>query len=622
MTVTLSHPPPALGSAFAAHDWESVTIEARVLAGLIAESATSNGPTLRLVGARVVGRLDLSGIQVPRHLVFEDCWFVGLIDVMDAEIGRLELTSCRLLHGLKADRLRADTAIVSKCFIEGPVRLSGASLGRLELDGTRVVVPPTELAVDCNVLTTTRSVSLADHFCAFGRVRFIGASIGGQLSLRDSHFTSTGNRSALTLHEVTIGRSVHLRDMTVRGGLTFSSAVVGGNVNGNGVTLDAAGRPSRLALDLSGTVMRRALLLKEARVRGAVLAERLRVETLIELAKSRIEGLLSDKPKMSGVSLQMVGITCADIDLTGATLAGHVKVVDSDIAGSVTVEHVSFLPTSEAQDVDHDRDHARTSNVLIDLSGTVVARALHWQSLKASRAELDLSHLAVERLDDDRCSWAIWQKVRLNGFHYRSLPLESDEWSVDKRLKWLGSITADESTTAEQHSNFDRQLYDQLEALLREQGRLDDARTVAANRERRLVTGSKPSLRRPFSYVTRPLRWLVHQVSGYGYHPERALWWLAAIILVGAAMYECAFDDDAVSPSIRCPSDAPCFNALLLSADVALPIIDLGYEDAWHVHGSEDAHWLYEYGAAAQIAFGWTLATLAVAGFARRAIRD
>jgi hypothetical protein len=571
----------------------------------------------------IVGDLALGHRELPKHLVFEDCRFDGEVSINDADGHLIEFRGCYLAKGINAARLRADTLVASNCVAESTLHLSAAHLGRLELDGTAVTLSEKAMAegvvaVDANVLTTSRSVTLRNGFSASGRVRFIGASVGGQITFRKARLEVTGGASALSLHELTTGRSVYLREATIVGGVNFSGANVGGRVDARHLTIDATARPNSKALDLNGTTVARALQLSEARVKGAVRGERLRVGTLVSLVDASIEALLpvaSPRPSpepdtvdvgkrrvddgahadVAGVGLHLDGLICSDIDLSRATLIGRNAIVDSHVNGSIEAVGVVL-----ASNDPHGTAELPTS---LTLAGTSVSGALRWRDIGKAQADLDFRHLTVDRMDDDPTSWEA-APFDLSGARYRWLPLETDGWTIEDRLTWL-----------DRPKTYDRGLYDQLETLLRQQGRTADARRVARQRERRRRVDLAPWWKRAFGR-------LLGFVTGFGYAPERALGLLAALVLAGGFMFARAWDADAISPSERCPADAACFNALLLSADVALPIVDLGYDGDWKVDRRGNHGGLFVWFHAAEVAAGWTLATLVVAGLTRRAIRE
>jgi transposase len=576
----------------------------------------------RLACVDISGDLSLAHRELPKHLVFESCHFEGDVSMSDADGHLVEFRECRLLNGIDADRLRADTLVVSKCVAGSTLHLSAAHLGRLELDGTRVTLSEKDLAqgevaVDANVLTTSRSVTLRNGFSALGRVRFIGASVGGQLSFSKARLEVTGEPSALSLHELTTGRSVYLREATIVGGVNFSGANVGGRVDAREVTIDATARPNGMALDLSGTTVARALQLLKARVRGAVRGKRLRVGTLVSLVDARIEALapvagpkqlrepdasdgrcrsLGHEPAdRAGVGLRLEGLTCSDANLSCITLIGRNGIVDSHINGSMDALGLVLARNDEPGTTELPTSLA--------LSGTSVSGALRWREVGKAEADLDFRHLTVDRLDDDPTSWEA-APLDLSGVRYRWLPLETDGWTIEKRLTWL-----------DRPKVYDRGLYDQLETLLRQQGRTADARRVARQREGRRRVDLASGRNRAFG-------WLLGVVTGFGYAPERALGLLVALVLAGWLMFAAAWNADAITPDEPCPADSACFNALLLSADVALPIVDLGYDGDWKVNRQGNYGRWFVWGHAIEVAAGWTLATLVVAGLTRRAIRE
>ncbi len=383
---------------------------------------------------------------------------------------------------------------------QGQLNVSAAQLGLLDLGGTTVTVDPAGVAVDANVLTTTRSVVMNRSFKAIGSVRFIGAVIGGQLNLRTGHFRSGGTKASVSLHEATTSRAVYLRDATFEGRVNLSGARVGGRIDARHSTISAT--PGlMLAIDLNGTSVERSIQLSHSTVNGTLRLHGARIGTQLILAESKVTGLagrapsgdtgIQANPKLTGVAVWSSGTRFGSIDLERATLRGDLLLTDTEIAGRLTADGM----TVERAPSVLGPSGPRTPRV--DLEGTTIRGVLRWTRISARAATLRFFHVDVGRLEDDPDSWNA-REVDLAGFRYDALPLDERGWDLDERLKWLKRQTP-----------FSRQPYNQFASYLALAGRPDDGRKVGLQREeerrrRGTLTGPSESVQLDGQGLQRP----------------------------------------------------------------------------------------------------------------------
>jgi hypothetical protein len=180
--------------------------------------------------------------------------------------------------------------------------------------------------------------------------------------------------------------------------------------------------------------------------------------------------------------------------------------------------------------------------------------------------------------------------------------------------------------------------------VLREMGHEEDARAILIEKDRlqraaRLVRA--PLQRRAVLRQWDAVLW--HTIR-YGREPLRAAGWLAGVLLLGTIVFFAAHEAGALKPSnpfvlrsaewVDCAgggagqgtqlacfleSDAgqsyPAFNALVYSADTLLPIVDLEMQRFWLPDERTPRGALTRAYLWFQIAAGWALSLLAVAGF-------
>jgi hypothetical protein len=174
---------------------EDLVIRAEVISALLlgaAEPRPGKCPGLRLRGARVAGRLDLTGAAIGCSLICEDCRFEAAPRFTEA-IARTICISGSWLPGFSGARMRiegmlslsgstiAEVVLIDRARITGEVCLRGAEVG----DGSgRVAVAAGGLAVDGNL-------DCAKITC-HGALKLQGARITGQVDVPAPRLTARG----------------------------------------------------------------------------------------------------------------------------------------------------------------------------------------------------------------------------------------------------------------------------------------------------------------------------------------------------------------------------------------------------------------------------------------------
>ena len=211
---------------------------------------------------------------------------------------------------------------------------------------------------------------------------------------------------------------------------------------------------------------------------------------------------------------------------------------------------------------------------------------------RAPSAAVDLQYARVVTLQDRPDAWP--DTVRLQGFTYGSLHESGAprDRAVERRVAWI-----------RRHPGYAAQPYEQLAAWYRQIGHDDDARRVllAKQRHRRGTLGLPARL------------WghLLDATVGYGYRPWLAGLWLAALVVLGTAVFA------AHTPKPTQPGQVPPFNAFVYTLDLLIPIGGLGQRTSWYWPGGTAA-WL----AYALVAAGWILTTAVLAGVTRTLSRQ
>jgi sRNA-binding regulator protein Hfq len=260
----------------------------------------------------------------------------------------------------------------------------------------------------------------------------------------------------------------------------------------------------------------------------------------------------------------------------------------------------------------------------LNAEGTAIKGGLLWRRIvHPELAKLDLINASVAALADDAQSWPAPGNLILDGFVYERI--SSGPRDAETRLDWLA-----------RQKDFTPQPYRQLAKVLRDEGNDAGARLVLFEMEhRRRKKEDRGWFARTWSRILR-------RTIGYGYYPEKALWWLAGLTALGLILFWGGYaagsiaptDKDAYGPfkqNSHLPPHYESFYASIYSLENALPLVKLGQVDRWQPDPNREwvckpAKWVprslcvalsptpLRWFRWAQICLGWILATLFVAG--------
>ncbi|MFE3581209.1 hypothetical protein [Streptomyces vinaceus] len=407
------------------------TVRAAVIAALLrggrrpGAPSGAPAPALRLRGAEVAGRLDLTAGAVAAEVLrirFEDCVFDEPVVCADAVLPGLALAGCRV-PAVDADRVRVQGPLeLRRCVIPGGVRLERA---RAETDvvlAGSTLGPGTDgTALAAEGMLVGGVLDLAG-VAASGAVLLAGVRVTGPVRLDDAEVRVPGG-DALSLDRSALGDRLLARRLVVVGALRMFNADVAGSVQLTGARLS---NPDGIALGASGAAVRGAVWCAapftasgEVRLTGADLRTRLDFSGARIGRPGGLTALRLDRMSASDVGLRDLAVTCGTVSAAGV----------------------------------HVRD---TFDVRV---GRLDA--------------LDLSHSTAGALLDDPERWPA--RMALAGLSYRSL---HPVLPAAERLRWLERDPSGDAAT---------QAFEQLAQHYTHLGRPADARKVryAAQRRRR-----------------------------------------------------------------------------------------------------------------------------------------
>ena len=226
-------------------NWEdNRTIRAEVIRAIClgAVKGLSVDPRGILIkGARITGKLDLSGVTIPFPLAFNACHFEEQIILSGAKIKDLTLDGSYLALGLLSYNLKVhgDVSLRDGFVAKGEVCLIRADIdGRLSCSRGRFEKGTDKYALNAGGLVVKGHVLLKDGFHAEGEVRLPGAEIGGRLICTGGIFVNPAGSSdtpkgyALNAIDLKVDGTVFLdKEFHARGEVRLPGAKIGGQLD-------------------------------------------------------------------------------------------------------------------------------------------------------------------------------------------------------------------------------------------------------------------------------------------------------------------------------------------------------------------------------------------------------
>jgi hypothetical protein len=578
------------------------TIRAKLIRWICVSSLEGSNEGIRgiRVGeARIIGSLDLSFLTVHYPIEFSRCWFDGAIKLTGAELKMLSMEGTRT-NGLFADGVTVSGGVLLSSGFEaaGPVNLCGARIGgNLECDDASFKIPG-DIPLDASGAKVGGDVRMRNGFRAVGPVIFRNAEIGGNL---DCHFAAFNNHvdTALDAEGASIGGDVSLNgDFCSEGEIRFLGARIGGRVWCDKGKFK----------NLHGT----AINANSASVRGSIyFGSGFQADGRVELVNAEVTVSLSCAggkfTAEQGPTLNLDGLRTGDLFLTnGFEAKGEVRLVGAKIGGQLVCSGGIFRnATRRALNV---ADATVGSSVLLNnrfkAEGEIsLATARIGGDVRLTRANLasesgttfDAEGLKVSHgLYLDELTHGGNTKIRLCEASSRALYDDENSWPV------AGNLALDGFTYDSLGGKSPVDAKTRLKWLRRQLPKepRNDAFHPQTYRQLAKVlrsTGHEKEARQilieyerdrdrfqQFAVFTRLGRW-VYQIFGYGYRPHfGALIFAAAIFLLGWALVSLAHTSGLMVPtekgaSIRSSHLSP----FLYSLDAFLPVHAFHQEESW-----------------------------------------
>ncbi|HRJ60290.1 MAG TPA: hypothetical protein PKZ97_00600 [Azospirillaceae bacterium] len=184
---------------------------------------------VRISGARIVGKLDLSFATVDVRLSLRDCHFADEPNFMQAKLAFLNLSGSRLEKGLRADRVKVAGSLFCQdgFHADGEIRLLGAEIGG---DVTFIAARlnnPGEDVLSADGVKIAGDLFCRNGFNADGEIRLLGAEVGGDVSFSGASLKNPDKR-ALTADRVKTAGSLFCDDgFSINGTASFIGSLTG-----------------------------------------------------------------------------------------------------------------------------------------------------------------------------------------------------------------------------------------------------------------------------------------------------------------------------------------------------------------------------------------------------------
>lgn len=483
---------------------------------------------IRVIGANIIGRLDLSFTAMDYPVLFVYCYIPSGVDIYDAKIKFLEFDGSYISHcsdPAAAAIFGDNLSIESNLFIRNGVNIEGATRllyanigGQISCAGSKFINSSSE-AFNADQIIVRGSVILNNGAIFQGLTTMRGAHIGGELDCSGSSF-SKANISrpelrdvALACDGVKIGDKLSLnKKATFYGEVRIPDSEIGGQLN---CSESVFNNPNSIAFN----------------------ADRCRIKS---------SAFLSDR----------------------ASFAGSVRFCQAEIESQLCFNHSSF-----------DSPEDRTLN----LQGISVRGALFFDNISSINGSIDLTDAKINTLREDGIYWDKIAKLAVKGFKYSRIECPADFFKAENWLKW---------PALQYSQNFWPGTYIQLAKVFRESGLENSARRILIEKnriERKYIKNELNAisillhpLKKSKMLGSFIWNWLFDKSANYGYSLIRLLWWSFLLIIIGTVVGYINFELGNMYFTGASLNPAKImYLSVCYSVDSLLPIVDLAQEKFW-----------------------------------------
>ncbi|MGW7328075.1 oxidoreductase [Streptomyces sp. NPDC054840] len=203
----------------AEHVWgPERSVRARVVARLLLHGPApvpGRVASLKLRGARISGRLELSGGAVAPYVELQSCRFDSEIQLSEARVGTLRMVNCAIPR-LEAARLHTEGDLhLPRCRVARGIRLTDAQIGTDLLISQAVVQRDGKgRAIAADGLSVAQDLQ-GELLETYGEVSLRGAKVGVSMNLRGARLCNPSGRFALNAPQLTVERTLYLTSIAL-----------------------------------------------------------------------------------------------------------------------------------------------------------------------------------------------------------------------------------------------------------------------------------------------------------------------------------------------------------------------------------------------------------------------
>lgn len=507
------------------------------------------------------GRIDAGNAVIGGRLVIRDATIHGTVPTpgigySDAYADKTAL----LASGL---RLGGGVELQGACRIHGGIELEGCDIALLSVASSVQVMAPGLNAIRLSTGRLRTGLFLAPGLQVKGTLRFTGADIGGNVTLRQTTWSDARKHGLISGQAAVIRGEMSMQGIVLRGGsINLRAANLQGTIDVSHASLS---NPNGLTLDLH-----------QANVAGSAILNNVKSSGCVLLSRSRISGGL----RLEGASLS--GGTPSPRNSGGHALSAEF----AEVLGGMQLQWAHAAPSVSLE--------AATTTVLTDDPAS-------WPE------QIVLNGFSYQR------------------FGRSQKPQDDQLLTVDTRLRWLKRSPVFDPGSYEQLARVLHQhgllleseqvLMASRKAALSVEPRGDDTSNVGLRVRRRISHAVRRSFGIMTGYGYRPSRTLLALVA-------LTLLVGASLLLPGFNSVMRATDGNGKvfsptatsSPHVRADSCGQgavvCFNPAYYAIDTVVPLVGLGQRSSWHPDEAAPYGWFVALWLNTATLTGWLLTSL------------
>jgi len=216
------------------------------------EQGEGESPSVFLSGARITGRLDLSGIDFAPPLLLQGCALDEPLVIADSMCRSVRLYGCHLPGVKGAWLISAGDLHLRGCHINGAVDLTGAYVGGQLVLSTSELSNPGGVALRADGLVVAGDMFCRDKAVVEGEASLVAARVAGELRFTGSTLRNPGG-VALRADRITVEKDMYCREgFAAEGEVRLYGGHVKGQLNFNNATLR---NPGQVALNADQLVV-------------------------------------------------------------------------------------------------------------------------------------------------------------------------------------------------------------------------------------------------------------------------------------------------------------------------------------------------------------------------------